>query len=62
MSTPVADGNVLVVYKGALNAFANPRLEDLTAAQKQLLRMGPRNARVIQGKLGEIAAVLGMPG
>ena len=61
VSTPVADGNVPVVYKGALNAFGNPRLEELTAAQKQLLRMGPRNARLIQEKLREIAAALGIP-
>jgi hypothetical protein len=61
VNTPVADGNVLVVYKGGLNAFANPRLEELTAAQKQLLRMGPRNARIIQGKLSEIAAAIGIP-
>ncbi|HEY6361384.1 MAG TPA: DUF3014 domain-containing protein [Vicinamibacterales bacterium] len=58
--TPVTDGNVPVVYKGALNMFANPRLEELTAPQKQLLRMGPRNARLIQDKLREIAAAIGI--
>ncbi len=58
---PVADGDVPVVFKGALNAFANPRTEELTAAQKQLLRMGPRNVRIIQAKLREIAAALGIP-
>jgi hypothetical protein len=57
--TPRAD--VLLVHKGALNAFADPRLEELTAAQQQLLRMGPRNLRVIQEKLREIAGALGMP-
>jgi hypothetical protein len=42
-------------------AFENPRIERLTAAQKQLARMGPRNVRTIQGKLREIALALGIP-
>jgi len=33
----------------------------LTAAQKQLLRMGPENARIVQAKLCEIALALGVP-
>ena len=57
---PIPGSDVLLVHKGALNAFADPRLEELTAAQKQLLRMGPRNLRVIQEKLREIASTLGM--
>jgi hypothetical protein len=32
----------------------------LTAAQKQLLRMGPRNERLVKAKLREIALALGM--
>jgi hypothetical protein len=60
VNTPVPDASVPLVYKGALTAFADPRLEGLTAAQKQLLRMGPRNVRIIQGKLREIAAALRM--
>jgi hypothetical protein len=60
VSTPVTGATVPLVYKGALNAFADPRLEELTGAQKQLLRMGPRNVRLIQGKLRDIAAALGM--
>jgi hypothetical protein len=42
-------------------AFADPKLEGLSRAQKQLLRMGPQNVRAIQGKLREIAGVLGIP-
>jgi hypothetical protein len=57
---PVPPAAVPLVYQGALNAFADPRLEELTDAEKQLLRMGPRNMRLIQGKLREIAAALGM--
>ncbi len=60
VGVPVPGADVLLVHKGALNAFADPRLEELTAAQKQLLRMGPRNVRLIQEKLREIGSALGM--
>lgn len=41
--------------------YADPRFESLSDAQKQLLRMGPRNQRLIQGKLREVARELGVP-
>jgi hypothetical protein len=59
--TPVTAADVPVAERGALTVFADPRLQELTAAQKQLLRMGPRNARMIQGKLREIAAAIERP-
>ncbi len=36
--------------------YADPALEALTPAQKQFLRTGPRNVRILQGKLRELAA------
>jgi hypothetical protein len=50
IETPVPDGPVtLVEGKGATWEFADPDLEALDPAQKQLIRMGPENARrVIQ--------------
>jgi hypothetical protein len=45
--------------KGIGWAFADPALEGLSPAQKQLLRMGPKNAAAIQFKLREIARALG---
>ena len=50
IETPIPSGPVeLVEGKGATWAFADPALERLDPAQKQLLRMGPRNAaRVIE--------------
>lgn len=39
--------------------FADPQLEDLSAAQKQLLRMGPRNEKLVKDKLREILNALG---
>jgi hypothetical protein len=61
LETPVIDGPVAVTPKGGLQyEFADPRLASLTAAQRQFLRMGPRNVRAIQAKLREIAPYLGM--
>jgi hypothetical protein len=60
VSTPVPGATVPLVFKGALNGFADPRLEQLTPAQKQLLRMGPRNVKLVQGKLRDLAAALGL--
>lgn len=41
--------------------YADPRLEELSEAQKQLLRMGPRNQRRVQAKLRALARELGVP-
>lgn len=60
LDTPVVDGPVPLKPKGIGYAYADERLESLTAAQKQLLRMGPRNMRIIQAKLREIAVALGI--
>lgn len=63
LETPVPDGAVRmrVEPRGILYGFADPGLEALTAAQKQLLRMGPRNVRTIQSSLREIALALRIP-
>lgn len=61
LKTPVEDGPVQVEPRGIVYGFADEDLEDLTAAQKQLLRMGPRNARVVQRTLRAIAVALGIP-
>jgi hypothetical protein len=46
--------------KGIGYAYADERFEDLTAAQKQFLRMGPRNVGIIKAKLRQIALALGI--
>lgn len=60
LSVPVVDGRVPLRPKALSFAFADPRLESLTPAQKQFLRMGPDNVRVVQAKLREIAALLSL--
>ena len=61
LSTPVTDGSERLKAKGIGYGYADERLESLTPAQKQLLRMGPRHVRVIKAKLREIAIALGIP-
>lgn len=61
LRTPVVDGRIRLVPKGIGYAYADDRLENLTAAQKQLLRMGPRNTRLIESKLRAVALALGIP-
>jgi hypothetical protein len=59
---PVRDGDVAVVEgKGAAYTFADPALEALPDVEKQMLRMGPRNERIVQAKAREIAAALALP-
>jgi hypothetical protein len=61
LDTPLLERQVEVQRASVLYQFADPRIERLSAAQKQLLRMGPRNQRMIQDKLREIAQALGIP-
>jgi len=58
LKAPVVDGAVPLRPKTLTFAFADPQLESLAPAQKQLLRMGPRNVAAVQGKLREIAGLL----
>ena len=59
--TPVVDRNVMVIPRLVYYEFADPTLEDLSPVQKQFLGMGPRNVRLVQAKLRELAAALGIP-
>src|SRR5262249_40357374 len=62
LEAPVRGGQTRLQPQGGIGyAFAESRDEDLSAAQKQLLRMGPENARIVQAKLREIALALGIP-
>jgi hypothetical protein len=61
LQTPTVDDPIRVVPRGVGYGYADPRLEELTAAQKHLLRTGPRNALVIQTSLRAIALALGIP-
>jgi len=58
LQTPAVDEKVAIHPKGMTYAYSDPKLESLSPAQKQLLRLGPRNAQAIRAKLEEIAALL----
>jgi hypothetical protein len=57
---PVRDGPVHVVADEGVHVFADPRLEALGDVEKHLLRMGPRNARLVQAKARELEAALAL--
>jgi hypothetical protein len=60
-AVPVVDGDVevkSVLRSGIVYEHADRRVEALAPAQKQLLRLGPRNARKVQAKLRELAEAL----
>ncbi len=61
LRTPVVDEAVRVQPQGIGYGFADQNLESLTPAQKQLLRMGPANVRLVQSSLRAIALHLGIP-
>jgi hypothetical protein len=61
LRVPIVQGDIELAPSGIVYAFVDPRLETMSAAQKNLLRMGPENIRTIQGKLREIADYLGIP-
>jgi DUF3014 family protein len=61
LDTPIPADSLRLRPKGIGYAYEDDRLESLTSAQKQFLRMGPRNMRAIKLKLREVAVALGIP-
>ncbi len=61
LEVPVVDGNVALAPHGTVYAFEDEELQAMTAAQKQLPRMGPQHVRAVQAKLRDIASALGIP-
>ena len=58
-AVPVPQGRIEVVQH-VLFDYVDPALAGLTPAEQHLVRMGPRNQRLIQTKLRELAAALGV--
>ncbi|MFP4082951.1 MAG: DUF3014 domain-containing protein [Candidatus Aminicenantes bacterium] len=61
LRVPVVEEDIQLRKKVVTYMMADPRLENLSKAQKHLLRMGPENVRIIQEKLREMAEALGIP-
>jgi hypothetical protein len=60
VSTPLLEGKVEVVPKGAVYAFKDPAIESRSAAEKLLLRMGPANGKAVQESLRRFAGSAGL--
>jgi hypothetical protein len=61
LQAPVPPADVPLVRHATVFEYADPKLEALTPAQRQFLRLGPRNVGLIQSKLRELARALGVP-
>lgn len=61
LSTPDVVGEPPLEPHTLGHGYADPALEDLSDAQKQILRFGPANVARLQQKLREIAVALGIP-
>jgi hypothetical protein len=60
LKTPVVEGNVALSSKSVSYEFADSRIQSLSSVQRQFLRMGPRNVKLVQAKLREIAPLIGI--
>ncbi|WP_460034860.1 DUF3014 domain-containing protein [Methylothermus subterraneus] len=58
LSTPQPPAEIRLIKKAVGYRYADPQLEALSAAQKQLLRMGPVNAAIVKHKLGLLRGLL----
>jgi hypothetical protein len=61
LNAPVVDGTILLDKRVLSYVMLDPKLENLSEAQKHLLRMGPENVEAIEKKLREMALALGFP-
>ncbi len=61
LRVPIVKGNIALEEEVVTYGMADEDLQGLSAAQKHLLRMGPRNVRKIQNKLRQMAMALGLP-
>lgn len=59
LKVPIIEENIKLEKKVLTYMMVDSELETLSFAQKHLLRMGPDNVRVIQGKLRSLALSLG---
>jgi hypothetical protein len=58
LAAPEPQGPIELVQPKVFYQFADPRLEDLSAGQKLMIRVGPANERALKAKLRDLRAVL----
>jgi Protein of unknown function (DUF3014) len=62
LAAPAIEGQVVLVRPSLYYKFADPKLEALNPVQKQMIRMGAGNTRIIQNKCREFLVALGKSG
>jgi len=60
VDVPVQEGDVMLKATSVTFQYADPELEELSPAQKHMLRMGPHNMRLVQTKLRAFARAAGL--
>jgi hypothetical protein len=58
LETPDIEEPILLVQPVVMYKYQDDKLESLSPVQKQLIRMGPRNTRLLQNKMREISLEL----
>ena len=58
LATPEVRGPIALVQPKVLYEYADPALQDLSAGQKMLVRMGPENEAKVKAKLRELKKAL----
>lgn len=58
LETPDVQGPISLVRPNVMYQYADPMLENLSAGQKVLVRMGPQNEAIIKAKLKELRAAV----
>jgi hypothetical protein len=58
LETPVITEPIRLTQPVVMYEFEDAKLEGLSGAQKQMIRMGPKNTRALQAKLSEVALEL----
>jgi len=62
LATPTIDGPIALKRESVLYQYADPAMEALPGAQKQLLRTGAKNAGLLKSWLSELRSALLAPG
>jgi hypothetical protein len=58
LETPDVSGDIALVRPNVMYQYADPMLENLSAGQKMLVRMGPQNEAIVKSKLKELRAAI----
>lgn len=58
LQAPILEGKIRVVKSTLRYKFADQNLEALSPVQKQMIRMGPENTRIVQNKLRKLMGAL----